>query len=135
MINFKWFHLLVIGWLFIIFNSDLPGVIEGRFLPVITEFEITESVPNKFSTIFYGGFIKKRSCVFIDIDWYVTNEENDDSKIRVTFEEGEIIRVPGKHAFGPWKVNTPIDNIKNYSYANVRHDCHSFWTTITKVYP
>lgn len=135
MINIKWFHILLICWAIILFNSEVPGKIEGYYKPVISNFEITQSTSGLYSTIFSGTFDKNRACIFLDIEWYISDQQDGDSKIRVSFEEGEVIRIPGKQVYGPWKVNIPLSRIETESYASVVHRCHSLWTTITKVYP
>ena len=135
MINFKWIYILLVCWAIIIFNGEIPGKIEGYYRPVISNFEITQATGGPYSTVFSGIFDKNRACVFLDIEWYITDSEYGDSKIQVSFEEGEMIRIPGKQVYGPWKVNIPLSRIEKDSYASVLHRCHSLWTTITRVYP
>ena len=141
----KWTFLLLLLWVVVIFNSSIPGKIDGKLFPVVNNFEFVVEQQNN-SSIVKGHFLKTRQCTFLDLNWFLNDTSHEiDTKLDIDFLDGEIIRNKGIHQFGPWRIYTPPDNLIQNSYVVVHHKCFIAnngiikiplpWTTITKIYP
>jgi hypothetical protein len=123
-------NTLLLAWVLVLTFSNAMGLAEGKIFPVIGAFTVA-SIEEGIVT---GSFLKLRSCDFEGVDWYYT-DGNKRIPAALTFIEKAKIRPIGRQMYGPWKVNIPSTEIEERSYVIIRHNCHPFFDTLTKVYP
>lgn len=142
----KWTLFLIFLWVVVVFNSSLPGKVDGYMFPVISQFKFNIEPMKDGTVLINGSFIKNRSCAFVDIDWNLYNPNQDlYTRMHVDFLEGEIVRSEGYHHFGPWRIKTSPERITTNSFVSTRHQCFLInlpffqvktpWITITNIYP
>jgi len=129
--------LIFVIWMFLLLISELPGKIETKLFPIVTNFEyvLKESDNEDYETDMFLSFDKKRSsCSFYDIEFYMV-EENLDTiqkpKIRSVYRGRETTRYAGIHFAGPWSINANIEELQNVD-VKVYHDCHFTWKSVTE---
>ena len=120
-----------------IFADAYGGLIEGKFAPVVRDFNITRVEPagQQRSRIWGTMDIVRWNCSPVQVSW---GREN---AVRVgfaelEFEEGAKSRGPGINEWGPWLVNMRPREVREESRVIVYHQCpHRFWITATNLYP
>lgn len=104
---------------------------EGRFFPVVANFEIVSSETTNDGVFMYVNFDKVRDCDFIGINWY---EGPDRLLLRFLEDEGQapLSRPVGLQVAGPWLLGA---STLEGTRATVLHKCHVLWSTETRMYP
>jgi hypothetical protein len=123
---------LLFLWAIIFIKSDLVGKVEGYFFPVVGEFHYVITSQDDTETRIMGEFEKYRNCSFVDLQWSIADDEGQYATVDISFNNQFVIRKKGKQIFYNWEIYNNRYNIENSSI-EVRHICHSFWDTITKM--
>ena len=136
----KRFEILMIAFTWIVFLSfvNVPGRVEGKYFPVITDLNYRiVSVEDSLTNI-YLDFEKLRSeCVFRSIEFYlyemIDGEMKPTIKLDAEFIGKEQGRLSGFHkGAGPWAVRATVNQMQNVSVI-IRHRCHGLgFQTITR---
>lgn len=123
---------LVLGWGWL---TEWAGKLEGWSYPVVSGVTLeTIEKYGDYSSKIAGQFDIIRDCDFRSIKWYVGTEQNHTDVIH-EFIEGSKKRQEGNHTFGPWLVSVNPDEILRNVFADVYHECHGVFDTITRFYP
>lgn len=130
-----WTKILILLWTFVFFSSNLPGVLEGKVFPVITDMHV--NVTNKFPfSAIDGTYYKNRICDLEEIRWYIVAENG--YKIRIKTNDIPIDQRffdPGVQSFGPIEAKFPTEFLIQNSEVILVSSCHPFWYTFTTIYP
>lgn len=130
-----WTKFLLMFWAILFFTSNLPGVIEGKVFPVITNMTVEVSTDFPFSTI-DGTYYKNRICDLEEIRWYIVAENG--YRVRIKTNDIPIDQRyfdPGVQSFGPIEAKFPAKFLIENSLVVLVSNCHPFWYTITTIYP
>lgn len=130
-----WTKFLLVLWALVFLSSNIPGVIEGKIFPVITnvEVEVTSNFPNSSIS---GTYFKNRICDLEEIRWYIVAENG--YKIRIKTNDIPIDKrffEPGIQSFGPINVKFPSEFLVKNSEVVLVSSCHPIWYTFTTIYP
>lgn len=118
-----WSLILAFGWIALLG----PGVIEGRFFPVVKNVEIN-AVQDEFSpewTEISGSFDKIRGeCNPRFIEWRKGTRDGNDTAIEYIWGRPEV-RLAGQHVFEKWRVHAaPPEAMLNETFADILHRCY-----------
>ena len=136
----KRFEILMIAFIWIVFLSfiDVPGRVEGKYFPVITDLDYRIASVEDSQTNIYLDFEKLRNeCVFRSVEFYlyemIDGEMEPTIKLDAEFMGREQGRLSGFHkGVGPWAVRATVNQMLNVSVI-IRHRCHGLgWQTITR---
>lgn len=128
----------------VIFIWSVGPTIERTWLPVVGKLEITDMIEIEPGvTEIHAKFRKVRDCEYISVAWYVGNPNGDFRQVRIQtivdpnmLDDTETSNRPlGSSTAGPWRVGMSLDDLKNNSFAILRHQCHPFWITTTNFWP
>lgn len=118
-------------WMLIIFFFVTVGpVVEGKFVPVVTDINVTYAKAGKdhIKIIFEGTMI--RTCEFIEVA-VISGRHGNLTKGKIEFDDFERdssrSRPPGRQTFGPWKIYPSGNELILVAY----HRCHPLWQTVT----
>lgn len=118
-------------WMLIIFFFVTVGpVVEGKFVPVVTDINVTyaKAEKNHIKIIFEGT--KIRACEFIEVA-AISGPRGNLTKGKIEFDDyeatGSRSRPPGRQTFGPWKIYPSGNELILVAY----HRCHPLWQTVT----
>lgn len=131
----------VITWAFmalILMQTFGPvfGRIEGTIWPVVKGTAITDVNDDGVTSVFFGVSEKVRECHFERIEWFIGNPERGlRSPVQVIFLERDKLRPAAPFEFGPWGVRIDEETLRRGSFAEVYHDCHALFPTVTRFYP
>lgn len=112
----------------LLFFTIMVGGIEGRFAPVVTEVEITETerAPHGYTRIWGEMKIERPSCDFRGVEWDLVGL-NRNVLAHLIFEEGAKEREGGWQDFGPWLVQLTEEQLFESSQATAFHKCPWRW--------
>ena len=119
-------------WMLVIFVFVTVGpIVEGKYIPVVTDINLTYAKQHKdYTQIIFEG-TKKRSCEFIEVSAITGEKGRSLVKGKIVFEgydsEGPKTRAQGRQTFGPWKIYPPGNEVILVAY----HRCHLLWQTVT----
>ena len=114
-------------------NEVLPEV-EGRIMPVVANFTITEIEPSGAVgwSIINGSMSKLRGCDFEKMRFTLHNSDGEVTVAYKFLEASKIRPESDSSAFGPWEVQVTQDQMER---AELRletwHDCHGAYLTET----
>lgn len=118
-------------WMLIIFFFVTVGpVVEGKFVPVVTDINVAyaKAEKNHIKIIFEGT--KIRACEFIEVA-AISGPRGNLTKGKIEFDDyeatGSRSRPPGRQTFGPWKIYPSGNELILVAY----HRCHPLWQTVT----
>lgn len=121
-----WSRFQLFTWaLLAILFFQLPGIIEGKFFPVVKNFKLERITEINDGIEIYGSFTKERNCNFIELQAYFNG-----NKIEFSIREDGKLRKPGDQSFGPWFLPIKQEELSKSSIYVV-HQCHRFWETRT----
>lgn len=118
-------------WMLIIFFFVTVGpIVEGKYIPVVTDINLTYAKQHQdYTQIIFEG-TKVRTCEFVEVA-VIAGKKGSLAKGKIEFDdyegEGSKTRAPGRQTFGPWKVYPPGDEVILVAY----HRCHPLWQTVT----
>lgn len=135
------FWALIVVSLWNIVLTVMPSV-EGRHLPVVSDFTINEIKPqNEVYSYFWGDFEKLRECEFKRLEWFLVVSDN---RVALDFEfaEASKVRPEGEHGFGPWRIQATPEQLEGRVVGYAYHRCHDrltfgfqwLWETETLFY-
>jgi hypothetical protein len=128
-----WFGMSLI--LINIFGPAL-GRIEGNIWPVVENTRIINVRDDGLTSTFDGDAHKIRDCNFTGIKWFVGQHDGPGrSEAQLLILERDKLRNPSPFAFGPWAIRLSEDDLRQNSFAEVYHNCHALFPTITRFYP
>lgn len=114
--------------------SSILAVVEGEYAPVVTNFTITQMLPNEMgTTIIWGTYDRIRDCPYERLSFRQGDRrwsESVEARIMVTSRK----RTLGPNVFGPWQVRLTPTDIQYNSMATIDHSCHPGWNTTTQLY-
>lgn len=112
------------------------GRIEGKFWPVVRAAQITSVTDDGLTSVFEGTTDKIRDCDFISIRWFVGQHDGAArSDAQLLILERDKLRPISPFGFGPWAVRLSEADLRGNSFAEVQHDCHMLFPTVTRFYP
>lgn len=124
-------------WIFVLavtLGKGTAGMIEGKYFPVVTEFNINGMTGTKYGTLIDGTFQKNRRCDFQEYEWYLVDTENNKANIEVDYLVNDAVRKVGTHSFKNVLVHTTPEKFDE-TVGYVVHRCHPVFDTLTKVKP
>jgi hypothetical protein len=131
----------VITWAFmglILVQTFGPAIgrIEGNIWPVVRGTQITEVDDDGVTSVFFGVSEKVRDCSFERIEWFIGDPLGGmRSPVQVIFLDRDKLRPAAPFEFGPWGVRLSEETLREGSFAEVYHDCHPLFPTVTRFYP
>ena len=122
---------------FILFGADKLGRFEGSRLPAVSDVIVNVNEgPTDYQSILDGTFNRVRvGCEFSRIEWRLAKPGGGSVALDFEFLEPSQVRSAGPNDFGPWLIHADALQIANSVYADVYHDCHIGWLTVTRFYP
>jgi hypothetical protein len=107
---------------------------ETRFLPVVTEFEITARTAGPTAVALVAEVSKARQCAFVGADMLVGDpwdSAQPRERLRLQFQtgDGSDTLEPGRQRIGPFTVSRPLTEAGPMAFLIVRHRCHPLWIT------
>lgn len=125
---FLMFQSIIVSMVFVIFllvGITTAPMVEGHLLPVVQEMNI-----KKLGGEYYRVTGDKvRSCKYLGMEGLVRTKTTI-VKAEFTFFDSPVADRPvGHQDFGLWRIDPEGELISLF----VRHQCHDFWTTTTKV--
>lgn len=111
--------------------------LEGTFYPVVVRTQITrvEETADGLASDLWGRARKLRDCTFMGLEWYYTTSDGRSTLVPMDVRESSKVREPGWMSFGPWRVTLSREQVRENSYALVKHRCHPIWLTETHFWP
>lgn len=112
------------------------GRIEGNFYPVVRGTKIVTVTDDGLTSVFEGTTEKVRDCDFVSIRWFVGQHDGPNrSDAQLLILERDKLRPASAFEFGPWAVRLSEADLRQNSFAEVFHDCHMLFPTVTRFYP
>ena len=128
------FRIAVTSFFAVLLLQVLGSIIESRFYPVVSNFQIEEtlSISTGWSEV-YGNFEKLRDCPLEQVSMYYSPSENYELPIQYVWKGPPVVRYDGIQTFGPWEIQVPDTEINKVKVVS-RHTCHFMYDTITISY-
>ena len=96
---------------------------------------ITDVVNDCVTTALFGDSEQVRACHFEHIEWFIGNQDNGlRSRMQVLFLDRDKLRHQQQFDYGPWAMRIDKRNLRHGSFAEVYHDCHALFPTVTRFY-
>lgn len=117
--------LLVIVLAVLFLTVPYTGTIEGFFSPATARADLNriEPVADGRSSSLYGTSAQLRpSCSFRRIDWFIGTRWGNSVPVNVNAGPTQM-REEGPFWFGPWMVDATPDIVRDFSFANIYHQC------------
>jgi hypothetical protein len=138
----KWYYsMLTAAFALVLFPfiSQLGAAYEGKFFPVVQNFEIIQARqgPTDLESEIYVSFDKVRNCEYVGITW---DWRSGGNYVRVPLilnppAGSTPTRPVGPATAGPWIVQIPPDQILGASRVTLNHRCSLLYITQTHAYP
>lgn len=104
--------------------------VEGNVFPVVGKIRVSERVDSTNVVSISGSIeIMRSNCITESIVWVKGND-----RLGAIYKlephklvDGDIV------SFGPWRIYgiSDMEGVR----ANIIHECHSLWDTVTRLYP
>lgn len=121
-----------------VFMTGRLAFIEGKLLPVVTDFRITKmEAVGDTHTRFWGTFnLERPECDYIKTPKWKLLGRNRDVAVPLIIEERTTERISGVNEFGPWIIKLTPEQFISNSLGEVTHDCPlRWWYTSTELIP
>lgn len=128
----------------VVFVWSVGPAIEREWFPVVGKLEILAANEIEPGVVeIEARFRKVRDCQYLSVQWNVGNPNADARQVRVqTIVDPQALneiaspsRPLGTTIAGPWRIAMTLDDLRDNSFAILKHQCHPFWVTTTQFYP
>ena len=130
-------NYILLAWIVVIMSSKLPGLVEGKLFPVISEPSINIIAnPRSNATDTIMQYEELRNCNLNSITW--VKERSDGTRIRVSSFVDDKQILDGvidyqKRAIS-WTMLTSSTLDLSGSNATLEYNCHGLWPTYMRIY-
>ena len=128
--------VLVVLFMILYFFGNSFGKIEGKFFPVVKDFNFSiERLNDQGMVVVKGSFdIIRDNCSFMGLSWKISNGQRN-VDVPIVFENGSRLRPKGFNKYSGWVLDIPPE-LLDKSIVVVKHQCpYTPWVTTTHLYP
>ena len=130
-------NYILLAWIVVIMSSKLPGLIEGKLFPVISEPSIhLIDNPRSNAMDVIMRYEELRNCNLNSITW--VKEHFDGTRIRVSSfvdDKHNLDGAPDSHQRAiSWTMITTSQLNLSGSNAILEYNCHGLWPTYMRIY-
>ena len=130
-------NYILLAWIVVIMSSKLPGLIEGKLFPVVSEPSIhVITNPRSNATDIIMQYEELRNCNLNSITW--VKEHSDGTRIRVSSFVDDKQTVDGVIDYQKrtiiWTMLTSSTLDLSGSNAILEYNCHSPWQLYMRIY-
>lgn len=125
---FLTFQSIIISLVFVILlfvGFTVAPAVEGQLLPVVSEMNIKKVDADHY----HVDGNKVRACQYLGMEGLIKTPETIKKAEFKFFDSPNAFRPVGRQDFGVWEIHPEGELISLF----VRHQCHSLWTTTTKI--
>jgi hypothetical protein len=111
--------------------------VEYYFMPVVTDFTITELTYVSGGVKLSGYMRETRTCISAGVSAKGLDVKKNDVALAIIFETkkgqapGQLPK--GTLGWGPWSLDIPVNPGVTEVTLSAVHECHIFWATTTKL--
>lgn len=124
-------------FLCVIAVQTLGPVIEAKFFPVYSKFEVHRIERTEQGSRVVFAYTKLRQCHPVSFNWFIGEPGGAFRQVTVETSNVNFVssRAIGKHISVPFYIDLAPEAITNHSYAQLSARCHPFWITHSVIYP